>query len=191
MHSISFTQEGYITFGVNYSWMNKITASTSSSQIFSPGFMINYGRDFLLNERIKYYVNGGINWLSGGVTWKDPNFDIRVKSNYNNLRFDIETGLSFSLFKAGRFEVGLNNSFGVKLKSEFNLSEQQTIRNWAPLIISKLIYKKNEVAKWAFAIKVGLGFRTIHFIQAINSDLNLRYESSSNYAGIEIRRYLR
>lgn len=140
-HTISFTQKSYIAIGVNYSWMNKVSSTTKSRQIFSPGFLFNYGRNFSINEKIGYYANGGINWLSGGITWKDPNFDIRVKSNYNNLRVEFETGLSFSLFRAGRFEFGLNNSFGVKLKSEFNLSEQQTIRNWAPLITSKLIFK--------------------------------------------------
>lgn len=184
-------QKSYFSFGLNYSWMEKIESSLPSSQILSPGFSVSYGKIYPLSEYMNFYSQANLNWLSGGIAWELPNSDIRIKSNFNNLRFEFENGFVFKTQSTVHFCFGFTNSFGAKLESNFNQSNQHLFRNWSPLMLTKWIYKRNENSNWACSLKVAFGLRTISYIQSNSSGLNLRYESSNNHAAIEIIRLLR
>ncbi|XOV66566.1 MAG: hypothetical protein ACFHU9_13140 [Fluviicola sp.] len=171
--------------------MHKIEATTPSSQVFSPGFSINFGRGFLISESFGYFLNSNLNWSGGGVAWRENELDLRVKSAYNNLRFEFEGGVTLFPLDQLRLELGLNNSFGVKLDATFAFSEQGTVRNWAPMIVTRLIYQTDEQSKWSFGVSANTGLRTIHFVQAINTNSILRYESSHDHATVFVRRAIR
>lgn len=191
LHSVVLSQNKYLSFGANYSWMNKIESSVNSKQVFSPGAFIQFGREFTITEKVGWYLSSDISWLSGGVQWREVNLDLRVKANYNNLRLGIEGGLFFFPHKKTSFVLGLNNSFGSKLSGQFSFVEQQTFRNWAPMIITKLRYQKTKDTRWSLGVNVATGLRQIRTIRAVNTETILFYESSNNFVAIEFRRYLR
>ncbi len=191
LHKFNFGQIIHISAGINYSWLDKIESSVQSRQVVSPGIVLSFGRDFFTNDKVSGYANVNLNWLNGGAIWKHPDSDVQVKSNYNISRLELEGGISISLNEKFKYAIGLNNSFGVKIKSNFDLSEQNTFRNWSPIVVSRLVYKKNETTNWAFSLKAALGLHVISYTQAVNSNVNLRYESSNNHVAIEVRRYLR
>ena len=183
------SQTSYFSFGLNYSWLDKIETTVPGRQVISPGFILNYGRDYAISQNFGCYASANLNWISGGAIWKlYP--DLSVKSNFNMSRLELETGFTFRLNESLKFAFGLNNSFGAKLSGKFTVSEQNTFRNWVPFLIPKLTYRKNEIADWAFSLKIAQGLRTAHYIIDLSPEINIRYESSFNHAAFEIIRYI-
>lgn len=188
-HSAVFAQ-GNLSFGVNYSWMNRIASSTKVQQVISPGFFFHYGNDFSITENWGCYANGGLGWYSGGIAWMELE-DLRRTARYNYLRFEVDAGVYLNLGEKWRFDLGLNNSFGARLKAQFVDSEQNLFRNWSPQLETKCFYQKKENGKWAIGMKVATGLRSILYIDINSAVNNIRYETSNDHAAVVFRRYLR
>lgn len=192
LSSIMYSQKSNLSFGFNYSWLEKIESTTESRQVFSPGFIFSYGYQFLPNEKkIGLYINTNLNWMSGGVMWRYSNDPSSYRSKYNGTKFELDNGVLFCVNERSMVSLGICNSFGVKIKSDFGLSEQNTFRNWSPQIVSRYICITKPESRWGISFKIAVGLRTVSYIESNFQDIKLRYESSNSHTAIEIRRYFR